>query len=57
MDQKEKTLVRFDSVPGAKYEEFSMLYVRTVENSFHLVYLYNIQPVFLILFHETITIM
>ena len=39
---------QFDSVPDAEYEEFSIIYVQTVENSFDWVYLYNIQPVFFI---------
>ena len=42
---------QFDSVPDEEYEEFSMIYVWTVENSCYWVYLYNIQPVFFT--HET----
>ena len=37
---------QFDSVPAAEFEEFSMIYVWTVENPFDWVYLYNIQQVF-----------
>ena len=50
---------QFDLVPDAEYEEFSMLYVCTVENSFVCVYMHKIQPEFfvfhnIILFNETI---
>ena len=37
---------QFDSVPDEEYEEFSMIYVWTVENPFDWVYLYDIQQVF-----------
>ena len=36
----------FDWVPDLRWEEFSMLYVRVVENYFYWAYLHNIQPVF-----------